>query len=275
MQGLILFIYRFRAFLIFILLEIFSGWLIVKNNSYQSTAFFHTSNRYAANILLVSNQLNEYLNLRKENNLLAQENAQLRKLYLLAQQKAEAPKDYKIDSTFHARKYIFIPAKVINSSTRNVRNYLTIDKGLSDGIEPGMGVITNNGIVGRIKTCSDHFSTVVSLLHVDILVSAQIKKNKVVGSVKWDGSNARQISLREVPKDINVSIGDTIITSQYNSVFPPNIIIGRVKKIGSRPDETFHDIDLSLAADFYSLNYVYVVENKTRKEQDILEKQNK
>jgi len=275
MQGLILFIYRFRAFLIFILLEIFSGWLIVKNNSYQSTAFFHTSNRYAANILLVSNQLNEYLNLRKENNLLAQENAQLRNLYLLAQQKAEAPKDYKIDSSFHARKYIFIPAKVINNSTRNVRNYLTIDKGLADGIEPGMGVITNNGIVGRIKTCSDHFSTVVSLLHVDILVSAQIKKNKVVGSVKWDGSNARQISLREVPKDINVSIGDTIITSQYNSVFPPNIIIGRVKKIGSRPDETFHDIDLSLAADFYSLNYVYVVENKTRKEQDILEKKNK
>jgi len=275
MQGLILFIYRFRAFLIFILLEIFSGWLIVKNNSYQSTAFFHTSNRYVANILLVSNQLNDYLNLRKENNLLAQENAQLRKLYLLAQQKAEAPKDYKIDSSFHARKYIFIPAKVINNSTRNVKNYLTIDKGLEDGIEPGMGVITNNGIVGRIKTCSDHFSTVISLLHIDILVSAQIKKNKVVGSVKWDGSNARQVSLREVPKDINVVIGDTIVTSQYNSVFPPNIIIGTVKKIGSRPDETFHDIDINLSADFYSLNYVYVVENKTRKEQDILEKKNK
>ena len=156
-----------------------------------------------------------------------------------------------------------------------MRNYLTLDKGLSDGLEPGMGVITNNGIVGRIKTCSEHFSTVVSLLHIDMLVSAQIKKNKVVGSVKWDGADPRNVSLREVPKDINVNIGDTIITSQYNSVFPAGILIGKVKKIGSRPDETFHDIEVSLASDFYSLTYVYVVNDKTRKEQENLEKSTK
>src|SRR5690606_12875335 len=70
----------------------------------------------------------------------------------------------------------FYPAKVINNSTSRFANYLTLNKGILDGVKPGMGVISNMGIVGRVKNCSDHFSTVISLLHEKFNVSAKIKK---------------------------------------------------------------------------------------------------
>jgi rod shape-determining protein MreC len=135
-----------------------------------------------------------------------------------------------------------------------------------------MGVITSNGVVGRIKTCSAHFSTVVSVLHLDLLVSAQLLRNHQVGSIRWGGENTRQVILREVPRDVEVQAGDTVLTSQYNTVYPPGILIGKVKQFSSRPDETFHQIEVSLSTDFHSLTHVYVVDNKMRQEQETLER---
>jgi rod shape-determining protein MreC len=271
MGGLLRFLLRYRSFLLFVALEITCVWLIIQNNTYQSAAFFHTSNAYAAQMLAFSNRVNQYLNLQQENQKLATENAQLR--YKLRQRadKSSAPESYELDTTL-AKKYQFITAKVINNSTRNIRNYLTLDKGTANGIKPGMGVITNQGVVGKVKTCSEHFSTVTSLLHVDMLVSVALKKSNTVGSVKWEGNNPRQISLREIPRDIPVKVGDTVVTSQYNSVFPEGVLIGTIATSGLKQGETFHEITLSLTTDFYSLMYVYVIDNQLKTEQESLEK---
>ncbi|MBC8112132.1 MAG: rod shape-determining protein MreC [Verrucomicrobia bacterium] len=271
MGGLLRFLLRYRSFLLFVALEITCVWLIIQNNTYQSAAFFHTSNAYAARMLAFSNSFNQYLNLGQENQRLATENAQLRHKLRQKPDNSSVSGDYKLD-TLRAKKYQFITAKVINNSIRNIRNHLTLDKGTADGIKPGMGVITNKGVVGKVKTCSEHFSTVTSLLHVDMLVSVAMKKNNTVGSVKWEGNNPRQISLQEVPRDVQVKVGDTVVTSQYNSVFPEGILIGTVASARLKPGETFHEITLSLASDFYSLTYVYVVDNQLKTEQDSLEK---
>jgi rod shape-determining protein MreC len=73
MQGFLRFLYTYRGGLLFILLELICANLIVRNNSYQSTAFFHTSNQYISHLLSFSNAFYEYLNLREENERLARE----------------------------------------------------------------------------------------------------------------------------------------------------------------------------------------------------------
>jgi rod shape-determining protein MreC len=272
MLGLFRFLYRFRTFLLFVLLELLCGWLVVQNNYYQSAAYFHTSNRYAARFLAFSNSINEYLNLRNENRKLAQENAELRKIYQKKLLQTEHQPFVRPDSS-RQDSMEFLPAKVVNNSTGSTKNYLTLSIGKQEGVEPGMGVMTGNGIVGRIKTCSEHFSTVTSLLHTDMQVSVQLKTRQTVGSVQWEGSNTRRINLKFIPRDVPVQEGDTVVTSQYNSVFPQGIPVGTIETTRLKADETFHEIKVKLATDFHSLGYVYVVRYLLRNEQEKLEKQ--
>jgi rod shape-determining protein MreC len=273
MQRLFHFFYQYRAFIFFVLIELLCGWLIVKNNRYQNAAFLNSTNRYAAQMMAASNAVFEYLNLKDVNAALAQENAKLNDLNIrLVQQGGNhAKKGYWLDSLV-ANRYRFKVAKVINNSTRRANNYLTLDKGTLDGIKPGMGVISPEGVVGKVKYCSDHFSNVVSLLHTEMQVSSQIKKNKTFGTSRWMGKNAQEIDLLYIPRHIEVQKGDTVVTTSYNNIFPEGVMIGTVKEFTLEGDAAFYDINLDLSTDFYRLSYVYIVENLLQTEQDSLER---
>ena len=144
-----------------------------------------------------------------------------------------------------------------------------------DGLAPGMGVISSTGVVGKIKSCSEHYSVVISILHSEYSVSAKLKRNNEIGSIKWKGTNPDVVDMGEVSRYKTVKIKDTVVTSDFNYVFPPNITIGYVKKVGVKPDQTFHEIDVQLATNFHTLSYVYVINNKLEKEQRDLEDKNK
>jgi rod shape-determining protein MreC len=279
MQQLFQFLYRYRAFLLFIVLESLSFWLIVENNSYQSAAYFNSANYYAAKALTVSNAVTSYLNLQEVNADLAAENQRLHSELAQAQlsrpvvQMAPTQLDsavYKPDLAVAAR-FNFKVAKVINNSTERFKNYLTIDKGSLDGIRPGMGVISATGVVGKVKSCSEHFSTIVSLLHTEMMVSSKLKRNSVFGTAKWKGTDPGTINLTFVPRHQSVNPGDTVLTSDYNTTFTPGIMVGIVKEARLEPNDTYYDIDVVLSTNFGNLSYVYVIENKLLEEQQTLE----
>lgn len=274
MQRLFLFFYQFRAFIFFVLLELLSVWLIVKNNRYQSAAFFNSTNKYAAKAMGASNAVVEYLNLKKVNNDLAQENARLNYLYTQLQQlqSDSVSGGYGLDSAV-AGRFQFKVAKVINNSTSKFNNYLTLDKGTADGIRPRMGVISPEGVVGRVLYCSEHFSTVASVLHLKMQFSVKFKKSGEIGSARWSGYDAREIDLIDVPPHINLQKGDTIITSSYNPFYPEGIMVGTIKDFSQQSGNSgfYENVDVALSTDFYKLSYVYVVSNKLIAEQDSLE----
>lgn len=282
MQQLFLFLYRRRAFLLFILLESVSFWLIVKNNSYQSAAFFNSSNYYVAKAMAVKNTVTGYLNLQNVNADLATENNRLHEQLAKAQlsrtliQVSPTLRDstvYKPDSGV-ATRFDFRVAKVLNNSIDNFKNYLTIDKGTLDGIRPGMGVVSATGVVGKVKYCSEHFSTVISLLHTDMMVSSKIQRNGVFGTAKWQGVKPSIISLLYVPRHQSVNKGDTVLTSDFNATFTPGIMVGTVQATRLKPDDTYYEIDVALSTNFGNLAYVYVIENKLQTEQEKLEEKN-
>lgn len=272
MQGLFQFIYNYRAFLLFVLLEVLCGWLIVRNNTYQGAAFFNSSNQYAAKMMQASRDVTDYLYLKEHNQQLAIENARLLAQYSqLRLSKQQAPAGYSLDSAL-AAQFRFIAARVVNNTTRYAHNHLTIDKGSLDGIKPGMGVISPQGVIGVVKSCSPHYSTLVSVLHTDMQVSSQLKKNGQIGTAKWNGLDAGKIGLQYIPRHVEVKKGDTIVTSSYNSIFPQGILVGTIEEARTEGPETFYEIDLNLSVNFNRLSYVYVIQNYFKAEQDSIEK---
>jgi rod shape-determining protein MreC len=270
MQRLFQFFYEYRAFLVFVLLETLSGWLIVKNNNYQSSAFFNSSNYYAASILKAKNDVKEYFYLKEESEQLAQENARLHYLLTVEQLKKNQTADTN-SAYLRTHQYNFVSAKVINASMRRSQNFLTLNKGLADGIRPQMGVISPMGAVGKVKTCSENFSTVVSLLTQGIFIASKIKNKEIQCSVTWgEGKDPRKAVVLNVPIHHVIQKGDTVITSEENRIYPEGVMIGTVEsaKINERAE---YEINILLSTDFSTLSYVYVIENKLKSEADSLE----
>jgi len=274
MRRLFLLIYQYRAFFTFILLEVISFWLVIGNSTFHNAAFFNTSNNIVASIFGLRQGVYQYFNLLKENNNLAKENAFLRDL--ISHQKLQIE---EVDSTFLVLEdttvqYTYIPAKVINNSTRKSNNYITVDKGRKDGIETGMGAISSFGVVGVVKTVSNRYATLYSLLHGDMQVSSLLSRLGVFCTTKWDGIDPLYASLLYIPRHVELQEGDTVSTSGYNAIFPEGIPIGWIKSYSIEENETFYNVIIELSSDFQSLSHVYLIDNYYRQEKDSVELSN-
>lgn len=268
MQRLFLFLLNNRAFISFAILEVFCSWLIIQNNQYQSASFFNSSNQLAATMMMASNDIKSYFFLAQVNQQLSEENARLREQLNLTRQGQPV---LATDDLPNTPRLEYKAANIINKTTNRFRNYLTIDKGLSSGIEPGLGVIGPNGVVGKIKASSNRFSTVISVLNTEVLVSSLITRSNTFCTTNWDGRDPQYSNLLYVPRHVQLSVGDTVITSGYNAIFPEGIPIGRIEEIHINDEATFYDIRVKLSTDFFSLATVYVVQSPARIEIDSLE----
>ena len=271
MLQLVDFVVRNRFFLVFILLEVLSVWLVVRNNSYWGATYFNTSNYYVAKTLSLSNAAREYTKLGEINADLASENARLHAQLTVLNQRnpSDAPAGYVPDSLF-ATRFTYKVAKVVDNETTKTNNFITIDKGTSDGIKPGMGVISATGVVGLVESCSSNYSIVTSILHSKFMVSTRLVRSNEIGSAEWTGKDPNFIDLVDISRYNKIYKGDSAVTSNQNAVFPPGIMVGKVEKVAVNPDQTFYNIVLRLATDFRNLSYVYVVENQQLGEQDTL-----
>lgn len=271
MYRLLQLLHSYRAFLLLLFIEIVCIWLLVRNNPYHSAAYFHTSNAIVGSIYQTRNNISQYFNLPSVNEELANDNAHLREL--LSQSQVLIVVNSKQDSMRLTKAQYdqdYLSAKVINNSTKLNHNFLTINKGKASGVEAGMGVVSANGIVGKVMSVSQNFATVASLLNKDVFVSANLKRNNTFGSIQWDGNDILKTKFMFVPVHIELQKGDTIVTSSYNSIFPENIPIGYINDFSLGQDGYF-DIDIDLSNDFSNLAYVYVVKNPLKQERIELE----
>ena len=269
MQQIFLFLYRLRAFILFLILEVLALGIIFTHNSPQGAVYFNSSNKFTGRLLSSKNNFVSYFTLYSTNKALAEKNALL--LNRLDRMAPVADSSYfALDSSL-SNNFNFWSARVINNSINLSQNFITLDKGKVDGIVEGMGVFNEQGIIGRVKGTSNHFSSVISLLHTDLLISSKIKKTEVFGSTKWDGVNSNEAKLLYVPRHVMVEPGLEIVTSGYNAVFPEGIPIGTVKEVSHGNETNYLDITITLGADFSKLNFVYLVKNDLREEMDSLE----
>jgi rod shape-determining protein MreC len=266
MRRLLNFILSNRAFFTFVVLELLCSWLIIRNNAYHGAQYFNSSRAVAAEMLSVSQNINNYLHLKVVNEDLAKENARLRQLLEIKKTNPTISND-----TLSLRRFDFVNAKVVNNSVDLFRNYITINKGKEDSIAPGMAVINSNKVVGKVKAVSANFAVVISLLNLNENVSAMISRTGNFGSINWDGKDPRYTNLKFIPRHITPLPGDSIVTSGLNSVFPENILVGVISRAHLAPNERFWDIQVELAQDFTRLQHVEVIRSVMKPEMDSLQ----
>jgi rod shape-determining protein MreC len=272
MRNVLLFIYRNHVFFVFLLLEFICFSLIVRNSNFHRGSFLSSSNRLVGNVYEFNNNITEYFRLKSVNEELAVENAALRALLKESKYSVPTGKGEVRDSVTR-QHYTYIPAKVINNSTDRQDNYLTINRGILQGVEPEMAVISSSGVVGIVKDVSKNYASVLSLLHHNSSISAKLSESGYIGSLVWDGRDPKVAQLMDIPNHVQLAEGMLIQTSGFSAMFPAGINVGKVKTFEVNDGANFYSIDVDLLTDMYNVSVVYVVDNLMRMEQVELENQ--
>lgn len=271
MERLFYFIYQYRAFFTFVVLEVFCFWLVVENNQYQGARFFNSSNTVVASMNNFSQSVRDYFLLHDVNATLAEENATLRRRLEQDNQLLQAFDTRALRDSALIKRFDFVSAKVVNNHIDLSKNYITINKGTDAGLQPGMAVISPLGAIGKVKTVSNHYSVVTSILHIDVMLSAVLKRTGHFGTIQWDGRNAYFTKFKFIPPHVKPMVGDSIVTSGYNAIFPEGIMIGTITEFSLKDEAIAYDIDVKLSQDFRKLSFVTVVKSTLKHEQDSLE----
>lgn len=256
---------------VFIILEIASVLMLSRNNQIQRLWIARISHRFMARTWGASQSVSNYFSLKRQNDELALENDRLQKLvrgYELAAREADpASKPVLADNGFN-----YIPATIIKSSTNTQHNYLIIDKGSEDGVTRNSGIITDKGVIGIVDAVSSHYSYAISFLNTELFISARLGNSGAVGPLAWDGTGSDRAILKEIPLQFKFAPGDTVYTSGYSTIFPPDIpigVAGESKIINGATNE----IKVDLFQNHKALKYVTIVSNTRAAEIEAIEKQ--
>jgi rod shape-determining protein MreC len=273
MKNLFAFLIRHNFIFAFLFFLVVCVWLMVQHNGYQGSRVLNSSNEVVAGVYQSAANTKEYFALRQENEKLANENAILRNL--LRSNYATIPlKVYIRKDTLYKQQYSYTSAKVVNSSVNKRRNFLTLNAGIDKGLRQDMAVMTSDGIVGIISNVSENFSSAMSLLHKDVRVNCQLKKDGSYGPLVWDGVDYRFCQLNDIPTHSKITKGDTVVTSELSGIFPEGLMVGTVESYERRPNESFYTAQVRLSADLKKANHVYVITNRFKNERDSLETAN-
>lgn len=148
-------------------------------------------------------------------------------------------------------------ARVIGMSLAGWANEVTIDLGSESGVAIGNPVIAPEGVVGRVIAVSGHSSQILPLIDPKSSVDALLQESRVRGVL--DGAGQRGGELRFVASRETVAIGDVVVTSGFDGVFPPGLVVGRIQEIAETRQELFHHIIVEPAVDMARLEQVMVV----------------
>lgn len=257
---------------IFIILEIAALNMLRNNGELQDIWISKGSHAFMGTVWGSTQQIKDYFALRKINDELAEENYRLRvRIAQFEQIAADARETSYSAAKDIAGNYRYIPAEIIKISTGGGHNFFIIDKGTEHGIVEGAGVITGKGAIGIIDAVGRNFSYARSFQNFDMSISARLGKEGSAGPMSWSGKGGSKALLKEIPHHMEFSPGDTVYTSGYSSIFPPDIPLGSIGSAKIVNGATY-DIDITLFEDFSALRYVTVVENMGQNEINSLEK---
>lgn len=270
MQKLIQFLKKFRDFLIFFVLQAFVLTLFFKSKDYHSSRMTNTSSEVVGWFVEKKHNITKHFSLSEANDSLLSENAKLR---------AQLPESFYnlqgdvfyVNDTLKKQRFGYIPATVINSSANKKNNYFTLDQGSSQGIEIGMGVISDDGVIGIITDVSEDFSIVMTVLTDNCKINAKLKKNNEYWFLSWDGSDNEYGQIKDVKRDIDFEIGDEVVTSGGGSQFPSGIAIGKIDEIVSEDGDQTISLNIKLDVNYNAVYHVYVIDNLMKEQQTELE----
>ena len=250
---------------LFILLEVAALAMLHATSTLQDIWLNRASHRTMAFLWGHGETLRSHFQLERLNQELQAENArlqeQLRAYERLGVEREELERVAARDSA----SYRYIPATVVKMSRNRSHNYIILNKGSDDGIRPQSGIISDKGVVGIVEAVDRHYSYGRTLMDLQMSVGARVGRTEIVSPLSWDGFRSDGAVIRNLPPHYSVAPGDTVRTSGYSTIFPPDVPIG-VTGESRLVEGSTRQVDVTLFQDFSSVRYVTVVENLERTE---------
>lgn len=268
MRNVFLFIRRFSTFLLFLVLQVVSLYLIFHYNKYHYAVGSSVMNEVTGKVNEQYSRIDHYIGLKKENDKLRMQNERLLNMLRSSFDNHDTTATLVTDSLPYdtmgnKRKWLYQSAKVVSNSVTTPGNFIVINRGSNQMIEKGEGLVdTNDGVVGIVTDVSSNYAVVMSMLHKDSKITAILKNDPVSGGlITWDGKEPNYLTLTNVRKSAKAKKGDTVLASPITATFPTGMMIGTIDEI--KPDvgtNTFL-IKVKSTANFYNLQYVYAIKN--------------
>ena len=290
MQQIIDFIIRKKDVVVYLILLSFSFALILNSNYFQKSKVLLFSNNISNYTTKNLNYFNEYFKLKELNYKLSEENL------VLKNQLEKINESSGLDSLTN-ENFLYKNAKVISNNLSSFKNRIIVNKGIRDGIKNEMGVISSDGIVGIIDNTTKRYSSIMSILNIEMKINAKVKRTEHFGTLEWDGFDTRHLTLNDISETAKIKVGDSIITGGMSLIFPEGINIGTVSKIINQNEthsntkdsafninikddsiidlnnrENYLNIEVKLHNDMSNLNNVYIIESFNKKEFQKLKK---
>ena len=269
MEALFAFIKRYNYVFVFLLLEIFSIVFITQNSNYQGSKIVQAGNAVAGRCYGTMSLIRDYFGLRKENERLAAENAELR-ARLESSYISYNLREFVHEDTVYKQRYSYTEARVVKNSWNQTNNYIMINKGRLQGVHLDQAVISPQGIVGVVVNTTDNFSTVMPVLHSNSRNRVRMNRINTNGSLLWRGGDFRFATLVDIPTTHTLKTNDPIVTSGMANDFPEGVMVGFVDKVMTERGSGFYTIKVRLATEFNKLDHVYIIDNRFKAEQDSL-----
>jgi rod shape-determining protein MreC len=274
MRNVLNFLIRYNSWFLFVLLLAIGCMLLVNFNDYQQSYYLSSANAVCSSVNGIKSDVTGYIGLKEANAQLEQQNAELSAELLRMKGELLAVKELVPDSNSlipQPDRFSYIVSTVLNNSVQHAKNYFTINKGKRQGVAPGMGVVSHQGVVGIVNVCGDNTARVISVLNVDQHFSVKLKGTSYIGSLYWLQGNPEYAYMGELPRHAKYKIGDVVVSSGFSTTFPEGVpvgkVVGRVKSAG----DNFYTLKVKLLPDFERLETVWVINDIIKSELDSLE----
>ena len=213
MQQIIDFIIRKKDVVVYLILLSFSFALILNSNYFQKSKVLLFSNNISNYTTKNLNYFNEYFKLKELNYKLSEENL------VLKNQLEKINEISNLDSLTN-ENFLYKNAKVISNNLSSFKNRIIVNKGIRDGIRNEMGVISSDGIVGIIDNTTKRYSSIMSILNIEMKINAKVKRTEHFGTLEWNGFDTRHLTLNDISETAKIKVGDSIITGGMSLIFP-------------------------------------------------------
>lgn len=161
-----------------------------------------------------------------------------------------------------------IPATIVAKSLTKSQSTITINSGEKNGVQPGMPVINDQGLVGIVHSTAGDFSIARTLRNIDLKLTVKDERSRVNGIMKWNGQD---LVIIDVPKTYDIEVGDRIITSELSSIIPVPIPVGVVTGLSNIQEDIFNEVKVQPFVNFISVENVFVLSIVQSKQKDDLE----
>lgn len=189
--------------------------------------------------------------LRRELALMREENLQLREALVASgrlERIAEMREDFEVP---------MLPAELVGSDLSPFFHSVLLDRGRADGVRSGMPVVSESGLVGLVVATSDSAAKALLLLDRQIAIDGTIQRSRARGIVRGRGGEAPVFEF--VARGGDVEVGDVVITSGLDGVYPKGLLVGTVREVEPPGAKLLRTATLEPAVDFGRLEQAFVM----------------